>query len=49
MSNLILFLKNFIIYLGIYKINYKFSTKIDFGSKKQIIFLKEKLKYQNNI
>lgn len=44
MSNLILFLKNFIIYLGIYKINYKFSTKIDFGSKKANNFFKRKIK-----
>ncbi len=44
MNNLTLFLKNLIIYLGIYKINYEFSTKIDFGSKKANNFFKKKIK-----
>ena len=48
MGNFILFLKLFI-YYGLYKLNYNFSSNIDFGSKKSNIFFKKKLKIKFNI
>jgi len=44
-NNLILFIKNLLIYYGFYKINYNFSSKINFGSSKSNnLFKKELLK-----
>ena len=47
MGNFILFFKNFFIYYGLYKLNYNFSSNIDFGSKKSNIFFKKKIKKSN--
>ncbi len=47
MENFILFLKNLLIYLGLYKLNYNFSSNIDFGSKKTNIFFKKIIKKSN--
>ena len=49
MKNFILFLKNLLIHYGLYKIEYKFSPKINFGSKKANNFFKKKIKKSNLI
>jgi len=47
MINFILFLKNFFIHYGLYKLNYNFSSNIDFGSKKSNTFFKKIIKKSN--
>ena len=44
MKNFILFLKNLLIYFGLYELKYNFSSKIDFGSKKADKFFKNLIK-----
>ena len=44
MKNFILFLKNLLIYFGLYKLKYNFSSTIDFGSKKADNFFKNLIK-----
>ena len=44
MKNFILFLKNLLIYFGLYKLEYNFSSTINFGSKKANKFFMDLIK-----